>query len=395
MCGSETVEVSTFRGPNAIGEGEDRGVDEHGRILRDNVFGTQEQDATRRDLTVNALFYDPASQEIWDYHGGVADLKKRRLRLIGDAEQRFREDPIRLLRAVRFAASRGLEIDGRTRAPIRRLAGLLANVPPSRLMDEMLKLLLSGHAFKCVPQLRKEGLHHGVLPLLDVIMEQPLGERFVMLALKRTDERVLAGKTVSPGFLFAALLWHEVLAAWKESEKKGEHTIPALHGAIDRILRAQREKLAIPHRFSADMTEIWTMQPRFEQRFGKRPWRLLEHPRFPRGLRFPAAALRERGDRGRNRRVVGAFSARRGSGAQRNAGARGRLNRARAEGGAGAAAAAAARAGRVRRAWPPRRRDEEQGERWQEEGGSQSPRPTHHSSLITHHCFHSAGQQSR
>ena len=286
MCGAETVEVSTFRGPNAVGEGEDRGVDDHGRILRDNVFGTQEQDATRRDLTVNALFYDPASQEIWDYHGGVADLKKRRLRLIGDAEQRFREDPIRLLRAVRFAASRGLEIDARTRAPIRRLSGLLANVPPSRLMDEMLKLLLSGHALKCVPQLRKEGLHHGVLPLLDVIMEQPLGERFVMLALKSTDERVLAGKTVSPGFLFASLLWHEVVVAWKNNEKKGEHTIPALYGAIDRVLQVQREKLAIPHRFSADMTEIWVMQPRFEQRFGKRPWRLLEHPRFRAGYDF-------------------------------------------------------------------------------------------------------------
>jgi len=147
-------------------------------------------------------------------------------------------------------------------------------------MDEMLKLLLSGHAFKCVPQLRKEGLHHGVLPLLDVIMEQPLGERFVMLALKATDERVLAGKPVAPGFLFAALLWHEVLAAWKENEKKGAHPVPALYAAIDRVLQAQREKLAIPHRFSADMTEIWAMQPRFEQRFGKRPWRVLEHPRF-------------------------------------------------------------------------------------------------------------------
>ncbi|HKA43333.1 MAG TPA: polynucleotide adenylyltransferase PcnB [Burkholderiales bacterium] len=280
MCGPETVEVSTFRGPNAVGEGEDRGVDEHGRILRDNVFGSQEQDATRRDFSVNALFYDPASQEIWDYHGGVTDLRKRRMRLIGDPERRFREDPIRMLRAIRFAGSRGLEVDARTRAPIRRLAGLLANVPPSRLMDEMLKLLLSGHALQCVTQLRKEGLHHGLLPLLDVIMEQPLGERFVMLALKSTDARVLAGKPSSPGFLFAALLWHEVLAAWKQYEAKGEHPIPALHRAIDGVLQAQREKLAIPHRFSGDMTEIWIMQPRFEQRFGKRPWRLLEHPRF-------------------------------------------------------------------------------------------------------------------
>ena len=280
MCGSETVEVSTFRGPNAVGEGDDRGVDEHGRILRDNVFGSQQQDATRRDFTVNALFYDPASQEIWDYHGGVPDLRKRRMRLIGDAEKRFREDPIRMLRAVRFAASRGLELDARTRAPLRRLADLLANVPPSRLFDEMLKLLLSGHALQGVTQLRKEGLHHGLLPLLDVIMEQPLGERFVMLALKNTDDRVRSGKPISPGFLFAALLWHEVLAAWKQHQAKGEHPIPALHLAIEGVLQTQREKLAIPHRFSADMTEIWVMQPRFEQRFGKRPWRLMEHPRF-------------------------------------------------------------------------------------------------------------------
>ena len=280
LCGSETVEVSTFRGPNAVGEGEDPGVDEHGRILRDNVFGNQEQDATRRDFTVNSLFYDPATQEIWDYHDGVADLRKGRMRIIGDPEKRYREDPIRMLRAVRFAASRGLEIEAKTRAPITRLAGLLANVPPSRLLDEMLKLLLSGHALQGVTQLRKEGLHHGVLPLLDVIMEQPLGERFVMLALKATDERILAGKSVSPGFLFAALLWHQVLAAWKANEASGEHPVPALQSAMDSVLKAQREKLAITHRFSADMMEIWALQPRFLQRFGKRPWRLLEHMRF-------------------------------------------------------------------------------------------------------------------
>ncbi|MCC7486486.1 MAG: polynucleotide adenylyltransferase PcnB [Burkholderiales bacterium] len=286
LCGPETVEVSTFRGPNAVGEGEDRGIDEHGRILRDNVFGTQEQDATRRDFSVNALFYDPATEEVWDYHGGVADLRRRRLRLIGDAEKRFREDPIRMLRAARFAASRGLELEARTRAPLRRLAGLLANVPASRVLDEMLKLLTSGHATRGVAQLRRDGLHHGVLPLLDIIMEQPLGARFVNLALERTDARVLAGKPVSPGFLFAALLWHEVLSAWKEHEARGEHTVPALQRAIDRVLTAQREKLAIPHRVSADMTEIWAMQPRFEQRFGRRPWRLLEHPRFRAGYDF-------------------------------------------------------------------------------------------------------------
>ena len=287
MCGPETVEVSTFRGSNATPEeGDDHVADEHGRILRDNVFGTQEQDATRRDFTINALFYDPASQEIWDYHGGVADLKKRRMRLIGDPEQRYREDPIRMLRAVRFAAACRLEIDAATRRPIHRLAGLLAHVPPSRLLDEMLKLLLSGHAAEAVAQLRREGLHHGVLPLLDAAMGRAAGERFVSAALRATDERVRASKTVAPGFLFAAVLWPEVQAEWKTLEQKGEHPVPALYGAMDHVLRAQAGKLAIPHRFGADMREIWALQPRFEQRSGKRPYRLLEHPRFRAGYDF-------------------------------------------------------------------------------------------------------------
>jgi poly(A) polymerase len=280
MCGAETVEVATFRGGHTLENAEAHAADEHGRLLRDNVFGNQEQDATRRDFTINALFYDPASQEIWDYHDGVADLKKRRLRVIGDPEQRYREDPIRMLRAVRFAASCGLEIEAGTRKPIRALADLLHNVPPARLFDEMLKLLLSGHAYECVTRLRREGLHHGLLPLLDVILEQALGERFVMLALKNTDERVREDKPVSPAFLFAALLWHEVLAAWKSIEAKGMRGIPALYQAMDQVSRVQAEKLAIPRRFGTDMKEIWALQPRFLQRAGRRPYRLLEHPRF-------------------------------------------------------------------------------------------------------------------
>lgn len=286
MCGHETVEVSTFRGGLAVESAEGRLADEHGRILRDNVFGSQEQDATRRDFTLNALFYDPASQEIWDYHGGVDDLRKRRLRMIGDPEQRYREDPVRMLRAVRLAASRGLEIEARTRKPIRALAGLLANVPPSRLFDEMLKLLLSGHAVEGVTKLRREGLHHGLLPLLDVILEQPLGERFVMLALQTTDERIRSGKPISTSFLFAALLWHEVLAAWKVSEAKNVPTVMALYQAMDQVLQAQSEKLAIPRRFSGDMREIWALQPRFLHRSGQRPYRLLQQQRFRAGYDF-------------------------------------------------------------------------------------------------------------
>ena len=279
LCGRDMVEVSTFRGPAAetnAGSVED----EHGRLLRDNVWGDQAQDATRRDFTINALFYDPARQQVWDYHGGVADLKRKRLRMIGEPAQRYREDPVRMLRAVRFAAACGLEIDAATRKPIKALAELLANVPASRLFDEMLKLLLSGHAAECVRRLLKEGLHHGVLPLLDVILEQPLGERFVMLALKNTDERIRAGKTVSPAFLFAALTWHEVLAAWKKTEARGVPPVPALYEAMEQVLDKQTEQIAIPRRYTTDMKELWALQSRFEQRGGQRPFRLLEHPRF-------------------------------------------------------------------------------------------------------------------
>jgi poly(A) polymerase len=276
MLGPETIEVSTFRAADS----QPAEKDEHGRVLRDNVFGTMEEDARRRDFTINALYYDCRSGEIIDYHGGLADLKKRTLRIIGDPETRYREDPVRMLRAVRLAAKLGLAIDAATRAPIKRLAPLLEHVPPPRLFEEMLKLLLSGHASACLRQLRHEGLHKGMLPLLDVILDQPLGERFVTLALAQTDERVNSDRPVSPAFLFAALLWHEVLAAWKAREKRGERRVPALEAAMDEVLEAQSGKLAITRRLTATMREVWAMQPRFEERAGQRPWRLLELPRF-------------------------------------------------------------------------------------------------------------------
>jgi poly(A) polymerase len=284
MLGPETIEVSTFRAADS----QSAEKDEHGRVLRDNVFGTVEEDARRRDFTVNALYYDCKSGELVDYHGGLADLKKRTLRIIGDPETRYREDPVRMLRAVRLGAKLGLSIDASTRAPIKRLAPLLEHVPPPRLFEEMLKLLLSGHANACLRQLRHEGLHKGMLPLLDVILDQPLGERFVTLALAQTDERVLADRPVSPAFLFAALLWHEVLAAWKAREKRGERRIAALEASMDDVLDAQSGKLAITRRLTATMREVWAMQPRFEERSGQRPHRLLELPRFRMAYDFMA-----------------------------------------------------------------------------------------------------------
>src|SRR6267142_993924 len=177
-------------------------------------------------------------------------------------------------------AKLGLTLDASMREPIRELAPLMDRVPPARLFDEMLKLLLSGHASACLRQLREVGLHKWLLPLLDVILEQPLGERFVTLALAQTDERVLAERPVSPAFLFAALLWHEVLAAWKSRMARGERSIPALEHAMDEVLDSQGEKLAITRKLTATMREVWGMQPRFEMRSGQRPYRVLEAPRF-------------------------------------------------------------------------------------------------------------------
>jgi len=283
MFGEEVVEVSTFR---RMVEAVDAQTDEHGRLLRDNEFGDQEQDAARRDFTANALFYDPATQEIIDYHSGYDDTRELVLRMIGDPKVRYREDPVRMLRAVRLSAKLAIRLDAATAAPINKMKGLLDNVPEARLLDEVLKMLLSGHSFECIQQLRKMDLHHGLLPLLDVILEQPLGEKFVMLALRNTDERISQDKPVSPAFLFAALLWHEVLAAWQQLVKRGERPVPAMHLAMDEVLAKQKAKLAIPHRHDAVMKEIWLMQHRFEQRAGQRPFRLLEQPRFRAGFDF-------------------------------------------------------------------------------------------------------------
>lgn len=275
MFGREVIEVTTFRGAQENAE-----TDDHGRVLRDNVWGSHAEDAMRRDFTVNSLYYDPIDDEVVDYHNGVNDMQRKKLRMIGDPETRYREDPVRMLRAVRFAAKLGFTIETDTGKPLSRLAPLISNVPKARLFDEMLKLLLSGNALACVHQLRDAGLHHGLLPLLDVILEQPDGELFVTEALRRTDERIAAGKGVSPGFLFGTLLWQQVNQRWEAGLAAGEHRIPALMQAIDSVLDEQARELAIQKRFTSDMREIWSLQPRFERRKGQAPFRLLEHMRF-------------------------------------------------------------------------------------------------------------------
>jgi poly(A) polymerase len=279
LCGQEIVETSTYRA-HFTREPDAEHTDEHGRMLSDNVFGTQAEDAMRRDFTVNALFYDPVKEEVWDYVHGLRDLKNRKLVMIGDPETRYREDPVRMLRAARLAAKLDLAIEPKTRAPIKQLRHLLSNVPQARLFEEILKLLLSGNAVECVRLLRELELHHGLLPLLDTALEDPETGPFAMAALRATDERLADDKPVSPAFLLAALLWGQVEKNLKRFESDGQATVPALHSAMHEALDVQRDTLAIPRRFDATMKELWLMQPRFLQRGGHRPFRLLEHPRF-------------------------------------------------------------------------------------------------------------------
>jgi poly(A) polymerase len=273
-------------------------VDAEGRVLRDNVWGTQEEDAARRDFTVNAMYYDPQREIVVDYHGGLADAKARLLRMIGDPVARYREDPVRIVRAVRLAAKLGFEIEPATRAPMMSMASLLDNVPQSRLFDEMIKLLQTGHALASIEELKKQGLHRGVFPILDVVLDEAHRhdgrERFVQLALADTDRRVEEGKPVAPSFMLACLLWHDVQARWERRRKAGESAHPALLDAIDEVFAARIGDISGRGKLAADMRETWVMQPRFERRTGSAPERLLEQSRFRAGLDF----LRLRADCG-------------------------------------------------------------------------------------------------
>jgi poly(A) polymerase len=287
-CGPDTIEVTTFRAHAPQGDEEEEGrvTGADGMLLRDNVFGSQDEDAARRDFTVNALYYDPDKEEIWDNHGGVADAQARILRMIGDPATRYREDPVRMLRAARFAAKLDFHIDPATRAPIAELAVLLERIPVARLFDEMMKLLLSGHAERGVRQLRAEGLHHGVLPMLDTILDDPARQAFLHAALHDTDERIRHGHSASPAFMLASLLWFDMQRLWQAYRDAGQPPQVALFAAMDETLERQRSVLAFPRRHDGVIKEIWSLQGRFEQRSGARPARLLTHPRFRAGYDF-------------------------------------------------------------------------------------------------------------
>ena len=301
---NEVIEVSTFRAhlDNVAAEqvkgnertskrqleGMQHAVDSSGRVLRDNVWGPQDEDATRRDFTVNAMYYDPESQIVVDYHGGIQDSKKRVLRMIGDPVARYREDPVRIIRAVRFAAKLsplGFKLETKTAKPLTQSATLLADVPQSRLFDEMLKLLQTGHALASIAQLKNLGLAKGIYPLLDVVVERA-DSAFVQVALSDTDRRVGEGKPVAPSFLLACVLWADVREGWAKRLARKEHAHPALQDAIDEVFDARIGDVSGRGKLAADMREIWIMQPRFEKRVGSTPFGLVEQPRFRAGFDF-------------------------------------------------------------------------------------------------------------
>lgn len=300
----EVIEVSTFRAylDNAAAEqvrGNERtskhelarmthAVDASGRVLRDNVWGPMDQDAARRDFTINAMYYDPETEIVVDFHQGIKDARKHTLRMIGDPAARYREDPVRVIRAVRFAAklhALGFKIEPKTRGPMVDVLPLLADIPQSRLFDEMLKLLQTGHALASVEQLKATGLAKGIYPLLDVAVQRAQ-DPFVRLALQDTDRRVGEGKPVAPSFLLASVLWGDVRSGWEQGEEAGEPSFQALQDAVDHVFESRIGDVSGRGKLGADMRDIWLMQPRFDKRLGRSPYSLVDQPRFRAGFDF-------------------------------------------------------------------------------------------------------------
>lgn len=283
--GPEIIEVATFRAlHDASGDASEDRVIEDGLIVRDNVYGTLEEDALRRDFTINALYYNIADFSVVDHAGGMEDLEAGLVRLIGEPEVRYREDPVRMLRALRFAVKLGLKIHPDTAAPISPMAELLQNIPSARLFEECLKLFFSGMALDGFEALRRFNLFGQLFPGVERALardEHGSSTRFVSLALQSTDERIAEGKSVTPVFLFAALLWPAVRDAMQAyQEQEGMSELQALQAAGQDVLQEQVQRVGIPKRFSIPMREIWSMQPRLERRGGRRSSRLLGHPRF-------------------------------------------------------------------------------------------------------------------
>ncbi len=281
--GAEIIEVATFRGLNPDVEDADRRV-ENGLIVRDNSYGTIEEDALRRDFTVNALYYDVGDFRVLDYTNGLEDLNAGQLRLIGDdPERRYREDPVRMLRAVRFACKLGFSIHPSCERPLWDLGHLLQDIAAARLFDELLKLFQAGFALDAFEKLRHYGLFGQLFPDTEACLgreEHEFPLTFVSRGLANTDGRVEQGLSVTPAFLFAVLLWEPTRQRYEELLDRGREPIDAMILAGSEIATRQQSRVAIPKRYSLPMRDVWELQPRLEQRQGTRPQRMLEHPKF-------------------------------------------------------------------------------------------------------------------
>jgi poly(A) polymerase len=284
MFGREIIEVATFRAfQDASQDNAGQHVDADGRIVRDNAYGTIEEDAFRRDFTVNALYYNIADFSIIDYVDGVTDIETGKLRLIGDPETRYREDPVRMLRAVRFATKLGFRLEPHTEAQVTRLAPLLADIPPARLFDEMLKLFMGGAALANFEMLRHYNLFEQLFPFTERSLaheENNFPLTLVNHGMASTDARVEQGKPVTPAFLFAIFLWEPVRERAARLEAEGQQPAQAMQHASAEIIAEQAAIMATPRRFSLPMREIWMLQLRLEQKGGRRSQRVMAHPRF-------------------------------------------------------------------------------------------------------------------
>lgn len=278
--GGTLIEVATFRGPQV--NDDDDHQHHNGRILRDNVWGSLEEDAVRRDFTINALFLDPVSGDIQDFVGGYKDLSERKLRLIGDPSTRYREDPVRLLRAARFVAKLGVELGEETAKPINEMAPLLEHIPPARLFEEVCKLFMTGHAARTLEALQRFELTRALFPVLEGKGKSGKAKTGVLMekAMKNTDERIAVEKPVTPAFLMAALLWQPVRKRADALQANGMQEYLALGEAAEEVMAKQVRRTAIPRRFSVVTRQIWTMQPRFNHTHGRRARTLMNDRRF-------------------------------------------------------------------------------------------------------------------
>lgn len=296
VFGREIIEVATFRGHHDEQNKQDKVTSkqsEHGMLLRDNIYGSIEEDAERRDFTINALYYSTKDFKVYDFANGVKDIEKRVIRLIGDVETRYREDPVRMLRAIRFATKLDMEIEAQTKAPIKALAPLMSNIPAARMFEEFLKMFISGKAVANYEQLREYGLFKYFFPavaqaLADTDQDNNANlERFILLAMSNTDKRINNEQRVTPAFLFAAMLWYPLQNYIKQINVN--NALPpqdAFFAALNEVMPEQQRSIAIPKRFQSVMKDIWILQDKLTRREGKKAYKTFEHPKFRAGYDF-------------------------------------------------------------------------------------------------------------